>query len=95
MSRNLEKRLAQVEQKLADIETESALANCICKEPIIVWTDEEEEAERNRKCPAHEIRQGNLIRIVLVDPNGQEVSKKKVRRPEVGKPCNLSDLTNE
>jgi hypothetical protein len=32
---------------------------------------------------------------VLVDPNGQEVSKKKVRRPEVGKPCNLSDLTNE
>jgi hypothetical protein len=44
--RNLERRLAQVEQKLAEIQMQSALANCICKEVTIVWLDEEFVAEK-------------------------------------------------
>ncbi len=94
MARNLEKRLARVEQKLADMEMESALASCICKMATIVWTDEEEEAERNRKCPAHENRQHHFIRLRSIGANGQEVSREEAvrRRPEVGKPCNLRDL---
>jgi hypothetical protein len=67
MARNLEKRLAQAERKLADIQTEIALANCICKGVTIVSSDEEFEAEKNRKCPAHEIRQDTFMLIIDED----------------------------
>jgi hypothetical protein len=94
MSRNLEKRLARVEQKLADIEMKKALAHCICKGLTIVYSKEEENAERNRKCPVHECRQDHFVRYSFVDENGQEMTAEDGLRgrPEVGKPCNLSDL---
>ena len=92
MARNLEKRLAQVERKLADIQTEIALANCICKGVTIVWSNEEFEAEKNRRCPAHGNRQDKFIRIMMEDEKGQEITKENRPRPEVGKPCTLSDL---
>jgi hypothetical protein len=62
--RNLERRLAQVEQKLAEIQMQSALANCICKGVTIVSSDEECEAEKNRKCPAHETRKDTFLRMI-------------------------------
>jgi hypothetical protein len=66
MPRNLERRLARAEQKL-EIETQSALANCICKGLTIVSSDEEFEAEKNRKCPAHETRQDTFLRLMIED----------------------------
>ena len=75
MSGNLDRRLAKIEQQLAEIARQANAANCICKDMTII-SSEEEEAEMNRKCPVHEHRQDQflIIRIEdMGDMNGNEV----------------------
>jgi hypothetical protein len=74
MSRSIKKRLARVEEKLADLAQREALANCICRSVTLIHSDEEWEAERNRKCPVHELRQDHFIQIRVVDNKGVEIT---------------------
>ena len=72
MSGNLDRRLAKIEQKLAEIERQANAANCICKALTYISSDEA-EAEMNRKCPVHEHRQDQFMIMRVVDMNGNEV----------------------
>jgi len=72
MSGNLDRRLAKIEQKLAEIARQANAANCICKDFTIISSDEA-EAEMNRKCPVHEHRQDQFMIMRVVDMNGNEV----------------------
>ena len=56
----LGKRVAKVEQKLADREEQDRLADCICLhiQSIHVGLTHEFEQQMNRKCPVHGIRRG-------------------------------------
>lgn len=72
---SLSNRLARVEQRLADKMQREGLADCICKETIVALQPDDFEAEMNRECPVHGLRElsGNLIRIHLVDPDPSAV----------------------
>ena len=68
------KRLAKLEQQMADQARRAELANCTCKhmpDVTIAFADqaEEFEAEMNLPCPAHGIRRlGRIMRIRFVEP---------------------------
>jgi hypothetical protein len=68
----LRRRLAKVEQQMADQAQRAELANCTCKhtpDVTIAVLPEEFEAEMNLPCPAHGFRRlGRIMRIVFVEP---------------------------
>jgi hypothetical protein len=61
--RSLKRRLARVEQTLANRKKEDDLVNCVCGENILAWSGraKELEAELNRTCPAHGFRRVGRI----------------------------------
>jgi hypothetical protein len=63
---SLSRRLAKVEQKLADSARREKLVNCICGDTIIAVSTapEQFEAEMNRTCPVHGFRR--LEKIIPV-----------------------------
>ena len=69
----LRKRLAKVEQRMADQARRAELTNCTCKHSSAVTLantvqPEEFEAEMNLPCPAHGFRRlGRIMRIVFVN----------------------------
>lgn len=66
---SLRKRVAKLEQHVADRARREKLANCNCEYSTIVVAEraEEFEAEMNLPCPAHGFRQlGRIVHIVLV-----------------------------
>lgn len=67
MSSKLEKRLARIEQTLADLKMKDA--HCICKVVQIFMSEEQERDEMSRRCPAHEHRQDKVIRVELIGVN--------------------------
>jgi hypothetical protein len=80
MAGNLEKRLAQVEKKLAEIANQEALADCICIKGPMRIPMAELEAEMNRPCPRHGLRRmGHIINAVIVssDRTLTEESRKR------------------
>jgi hypothetical protein len=62
---SLSKRLAEVEQQVAERTKREELANCICRTSMpftIVHNAEDFEVEMNRPCPVHGVRDlGQLI----------------------------------
>ncbi len=65
MSGNQRKRLEKLEQKLADLARQEALANCNCL-PLTFATSQQRlfEAEMNKTCPVHGLRRLGRIYIV-------------------------------
>jgi len=81
MSRKLSglwKRLAKVEQQMADQARRAELANCTCIHSsdvtfAISGRPEKFEAEMNLPCPAHGFRRlGRILRIRFMKPDGTE-----------------------
>ena len=79
MSGNLSglwKRLAKVEQRMADQARRAELANCTCVHSpwmtfAITGDPEEFEAEMNLPCPAHGFRRlGRIMHVRFMDPDG-------------------------
>ena len=71
MSGNRRRRLEKLEQKLADLVGQEALANCNCQERIYVNSTKVLEAEMSKTCPAHAFRrlgQISVVRIVDTSP---------------------------
>jgi hypothetical protein len=71
------KRLAKLEQRMADEAQQAELANCTCIH-ILTLADPDQpeafEAEMNLPCPAHGIRRlGRIMQIDFVNPDGTEV----------------------
>lgn len=73
MSRNFAKRLAQVEQRLAEVARREKLANCNCKEIMFFRTAERFEEEKNLPCPGHGFRDLGRIGITVVFPSAGEL----------------------
>jgi hypothetical protein len=79
------KRLAKVEQQLADRARRAELANCHCRGMTMVFTPEQFEAEMNRTCPAHGFRRlGTILAVGFVKPDKTvtEESAKLMQRVE-------------
>ena len=68
MSGNRRRRLEKLEQKLADLARQEALANCICNRFTAANSPKIFEAEMNRVCPAHGVRRLGLIFIPRIGP---------------------------
>ena len=71
MSRNLEKRLTKIEQRLLDVAREQ-LGDCNCRKFSCASASnlEEFEEEMNRPCPAHGFRNlGQIFHTVIVPLN--------------------------
>lgn len=74
MSANLSsfsRRLAKLEQQLADAVRSEELSRgtCICRKHTVVYDDklEEFESEKNKPCPTHGVRQmGSILRIEFI-----------------------------
>lgn len=63
---SLNRRLAKIERQLIDEARRAELANCICRKTTVADSDkpEEFEAEKNKPCPSHGVRQmGMIVRI--------------------------------
>ena len=68
---SLSRRLAKVEQQLADVARREELANCICREMTITFEAEEFEAEMNRTCLVHGFRRlGRILAVRFVNTDG-------------------------
>ncbi len=71
---SLSKRLAEVEQQVAERTKREELANCICrtsKPGTFAHNAEKFEAEMNRTCPVHGLRRlGDVIAVTFVNPDG-------------------------
>jgi hypothetical protein len=71
---SLSRRLAKVEQQMADQARRAELANCSCVHmPTIADPNqpEEFEAEMNLPCPAHGFRRlGRIMQLSFVNPDG-------------------------
>ena len=90
----LSKRLAKVDQQVANIATRDKLANfnCYPKGPngralpwFVVKSAEEFEADMNLSCPAHGFRRlGKLMVVTIVGRKG-ETSEECARRSELAK----------
>ena len=71
----LQKRLAKIEQDLANIVKREDLKSCNCREITIAISGqpEEFEAEMNLTCPVHGLRSlGQITCLVFVNPDGSE-----------------------
>lgn len=72
MARNLNSRLAKVEQELARIKEIDNQAECICKGGALISIGrgmlEEFKAEMNRPCPVHGFRELSFIHFFSVEP---------------------------
>jgi hypothetical protein len=72
----LRKRLAKVEQRMADQARRAELANCTCIHSpyftiAITGQPEKFEAEMNFPCPAHGFRRlGRIMHICFINPDG-------------------------
>lgn len=75
----LRRRLAKVENALAEAAEREKLADCICKvwgKSPITWACSEQpeqfEAEMNRKCPVHGFRNlGHILPTIITDDPGE------------------------
>ena len=83
----LRKRLAKVEQRMADQARHVALANCTCKMSVTLADPnhpEEFEAEMNLPCPAHGFRRlGRIRRFVFVNPTNPRTEVPSPRLDEL------------
>lgn len=61
--RSMKRRLAKVEQTLADRKNEEDLVNCLCGRHVLAWPGHAKElkAELSRTCPVHGFRRVGLI----------------------------------
>jgi len=76
----LAKRVAKVEQKLADKEEQDRLADCICVHlaVISIGMTHEFEEKMNRMCPVHGIRRaGKIIAVKYGTPESYSDSEKE------------------
>jgi hypothetical protein len=94
---SLNRRLAKVEQKVADRVSREELANCICCEMTVLLPEDakEFEGEMNRTCPVHGFRRfGHILPVVCVnmDKTPHDVSAKLLRVLETYK-LRLSQLS--
>lgn len=75
---SLSRRLAKVEQKLADSARREKLVNCICGDTIIAVSTapEQFEAEMNRTCPVHGFRRfGKICAVMFGVTDGPETKE--------------------
>jgi hypothetical protein len=66
MAGNRRRRLEKLEQKLADLARQEALANCSCRDRIFVNSTKVFEAEMSKTCPVHGFRRLGRIYVVQV-----------------------------
>jgi len=90
MSGNRRRRLERLEQKLADLARQEALANCNCPRFTFVGSTETFKAEMNKTCPAHGFRRLGQITIVQI-ASTQKDRADSVDERSVG----LEELVNE
>ena len=82
---SLQKRLAKVDRRLADIARREELANCNCRRITVAVAGraEEFEAETNVPCPAHGLRRlGAIVCAVALESENDEESVKERMRQE-------------
>jgi hypothetical protein len=103
--RGLQKRLARVEQTLANIAKREKMANCICRDCTLVLPHEPEkfEAEMNRTCPVHGFRRlGQIMQVVFIGPDGVAEESAKLdelleiyeaRQPKKPRPSRLRKVS--
>jgi len=72
MSGNRRRRLEKLEQKLADLARQEALANCNCQKFMFVNSTKVLEAEMSKTCPAHGFRRLGQITIVQIVPTRKD-----------------------
>jgi len=75
---SLRRRLRKIEQQLAANARRNGLANCNCDETkfVVVYSDEEREAVRNVRRPAHGCRRiGGIVYMRLLGPDGKRVGR--------------------
>jgi hypothetical protein len=76
MSGNFNRRLAKIEQTLAEMGQQRIITNCNCRHPRMRFSavDDGLEAELNLKCPAHaERRLANLLTFVVIGNDGRRI----------------------
>ena len=82
MSGNRRKRLEKLEQKLADLSRQEALANCNCRDRIFVNSTKVFEAEMSKTCPVHGFRRfGRIYVVQVVDTSpgrGRKIDEKSI-----------------
>ncbi len=89
----LSQRLARIEQQLIELEVTEQIVNCNCRRTTVFHnrSPEEIEAEKNRPCPAHGVRQ--LGQIVIIEYLGRPDTRRQLRErllandPAVGGFC--------
>lgn len=81
---SLEKRLAKVEQELAEIEERQKQADCICG-PFLVMNGPGTAAglreAMDTPCPAHGFRELSIFHCISVEPS--DSGPREIRDPEV------------
>jgi hypothetical protein len=91
MLSNLSRRLAIVEQRVADTARREKLSNCNCFPqdperlgiPFLATNEKEFEAQINLRCPAHGFRRlGKLIVLTIVNPD-RTITEESVRLGQV------------
>ena len=89
---SLERRLAKLEQELAQIEVEKKLGECICDQFVTVSAGSVAKfrAEMNRPCPAHGFRELHIMHIVTVDTTRDPSS-----RAEIVEEAEVEEALNE
>ena len=84
MSGNRRRRLEKLEQKLADLARQEALANCNCQKFMFVNSTKVLEAEMSKTCPAHGFRRLGRITIVrTVPPRADRIDERSVGLEEL------------
>jgi hypothetical protein len=73
---SLNRRLAKVEQQVAERTKREELANCICRTLTIVQDAEQFEVEMNRPCPVHGVR--DLGQLLIHTPFNSDTTPSEV-----------------
>ena len=83
---SLEKRLAKVEQELAQVEADERFKNCTCGKGFVILSAggaERLRAEMDRLCPVHGFRELHIMRIVSVRPAKDSSPAEIIEEPRI------------
>ena len=80
MVASLQKRLAELERNLSDLERESQFGKCVCQKLVMAYDAEQLETEINLPCPCHGLRRlGTILQVAIVDAQGRTDEEKQAK----------------